>query len=83
MRAVMSTGAWRQTVRAGLVLTTVVAVSAVSAPAAFAASDTLSLLAGNGTFGTPTAPGPATASSFSDAGGVAVDHAGNVYFADS
>ena len=54
MTAVMSV--WRRTACAALVLPAVVAVSAVTAPRAFAASDTLSLLAGNGSYGAATAP---------------------------
>jgi sugar lactone lactonase YvrE len=54
---------------------------AVSAQAGVPSGDTLSLLAGNGGYAAPTAPGPATSSSFRDAEGVAVDHAGDVYFA--
>ena len=42
---------------------------------------TISVIAGNGTYGSPT-PGPATSSSLSDPEGVAVDGAGNVYIGD-
>jgi hypothetical protein len=59
------------------------AVSLVGAPAGFASGGTLSLIAGNGGYAAATAPGPATSSSFLDAEGVAVDHAGDVYFASS
>jgi len=42
---------------------------------------TLSIFAGTGTIGTPTA-GPATSSNLSSPRGVAVDSSGNVYIAD-
>ena len=41
----------------------------------------LSIIAGNGTSGTPT-PGPATSSAFKEADGIAVDTSGNVYIVD-
>jgi sugar lactone lactonase YvrE len=68
---------------AAVVLSAAVTVAAVSAPAAFAAANTLSRLAGTGSYARATAPGPATSSSFLDAEGVAVDHSGDVYFASS
>jgi VCBS repeat-containing protein len=42
----------------------------------------LSIVAGTGTYGSPT-PGPATSSNITSPTGVAVDSAGNVYIADS
>jgi NHL repeat len=42
---------------------------------------TLSIVAGNGSYGAPT-PGPATSSPLGDPSAVAVDGAGNVYIAD-
>jgi sugar lactone lactonase YvrE len=68
---------------AAVVLTAAAAACAISAPTAFAASGTLSRLAGTGVDAVATAPGPATSSAFKDAEGVAVDHAGDVYFASS
>jgi hypothetical protein len=44
-------------------------------------SGTLSLIAGNGTFGHPTA-GAATSSRLGTIGGIAVDSSGNIYLAD-
>ena len=47
------------------------------------ASGTISTVAGNGAYGYDGDGGPATAASFSDPAGVAVDAAGNLYIADS
>jgi DNA-binding beta-propeller fold protein YncE len=48
-----------------------------------AATGALSIIAGDGTSGTPTPGGPATSSKLSFPGGVAVDGSGNVYIADT
>jgi sugar lactone lactonase YvrE len=61
----------------------IAAASASIAPSALAGTGTLSLLAGNGSTEFATAPGPATSTGFEDAEGIAVDHAGDVYFASS
>jgi DNA-binding beta-propeller fold protein YncE len=79
---------WRPSLRrratyAAGILAAAGVLSFVGVSAGFASSGTLSLLAGNGTSAAATAPGPATSSSFLDAEGVAVDHAGDVYFASS
>jgi sugar lactone lactonase YvrE len=72
-------GAWGR--RGVVVLAGIVLGCTAGAAPALASTDVLSIAAGTGTAGAPT-PGPATSSALNSPEGVAVDAAGNFYFAD-